>query len=464
MLRAPSSELRASMKRHIHFIGIGGIGVSGIAQLASQRGEKVSGSDIKASVLIQKLVSLGIPVVIGHKAENIQGADLVVYSSAIRPENPELAAARAQGIPVKRRAEFLSELMADKKVITVTGAHGKTTTSSLTAKLLISAGLNPTVAVGGILREDGDNVKLGQSDYFVAEADESDGTFLCYRPDYSIITNIDEEHLDYYKTYERLLSDFSKFVGQTKPQGCVFYCDEDRALRAIVQSSGVRACGFGFSSSSNIAADQICLGQGVLSFRCLKQGQVLGEFKLGLNGRHNVLNALSVVALGLELGIDLKKIQEALKGFKGVERRFQVKYEDKDIFIVDDYAHHPTEIRATIDAAKVCPRRRLVTVFQPHRYSRTQMLMDKFADSFSKSDYLVLTDIYAAGEDPIEGVDARHLLERIRRKSSFPMDYVKKDELIEYLKNIHQPDDCVLFLGAGDITKISDEFAKTFQK
>lgn len=451
------------MKR-IHFIGIGGIGVSGIAQLAIKRGDHVSGSDLKESAITRKLASMGARIFIGHDGAHIKGADLVVYSSAIRSGNPEMVAARQGNIPVKRRAEFLSELMGDKKVVTITGAHGKTTTSSLSAKLLASAGLHPSVVVGGILLEDGDNAKSGDSSYFVAEADESDGTFLCYSPTYSIITNIDYEHMDFYKTYDNLLKSFSTFVGQTKKGGCVFYCYEDEPLREIVEKSGFRKVSFGFSSDADFTAQNISLSKCHLLFTPLRRGKPLGEISLGLMGRHNVLNALAVIALGFELGIDFDKIKKALADFKGVQRRFQVKYEGRDVLIVDDYAHHPTEIAATVEAAKICPRSRLVVVFQPHRYSRTQLLLDQFAKSFIKSDYLVVTDIYGAGEEPIEGLTSRNIIDRVKQETAVPADYVSKDRLLEHLKNSIRKDDLVLFLGAGDITKISDEFAKSFQK
>lgn len=452
------------MKRHIHFIGIGGIGVSAIAQLAMKKGDEVSGSDIKASQITRKLVLMGAAVFIGHKPQNVNGADMVVYSSAIRQDNPELIAARDKSIPVKRRAEFLAELMADKKVITITGAHGKTTTSSLVAKLLMGAGLHPTIAVGGILREDGDNAKFGDSPYFVAEADESDGTFLYYAPTYSIITNIDEEHMDFYKTHDNLLKTFSVFINQTKKDGCIFYCYEDKPLKAIVEANKVKSISFGYSSEADIYPENIQLAKCRLKFLCMQGSQELGEISLGLMGRHNVLNVLAAVALGSELGIDFEKIRSALADFQGVERRFQVKYDGKDVFIVDDYAHHPTEIEATIEAAKACLRSRVVVVFQPHRYSRTQLLMDRFAKSFIKSDYLFVTDIYGAGEDPKEGVSSKQMIERIRKESNICVDYVAKDKIINTLKEVIRPDDLILFLGAGDITKVSDEFARSFQK
>ncbi len=450
--------------RHIHFIGIGGIGVSGIAQLAIKHGHVVSGCDLKSSAITQKLSQMGAKISIGHEASHVAGIDLVVYSSAIRQENPEMEEARRRGVPTKRRAEFLSDLMADKTVVTVTGAHGKTTTSSLAAKLLLTAGLRPTVAVGGILREDGDNMKFGDSPFFVAEADESDGTFLCYTPTYSIITNIDREHLDHYGTYEHLVEAFEVFVGQTKPEGCVIYFREDPVLDMIVSRSGVRAVTYGFSPEADFYPLNISLARCRISFDCATGSEVLGPVVMNLAGRHNIANALAVVALGRRLGLDFKVIQKALEGFKGVERRFQFKYETTELSVVDDYAHHPTEIAATIEAARLCARHRVVVVFQPHRFTRTKLLLDMFPRSFEKSDYLVVTDIYSAGEDPLEGVSAQGLADRVRSATRLSVDYVSKEKVVEHLKGRIQKDDLVLFLGAGDITRLSDEFAKSFQK
>ncbi len=451
------------MNRHIHFIGIGGIGVSAIAKLALSKGDKVSGSDLKDSAITLKLAELGAKIFIGHNEGNISGADLIVYSSAIGKDNPELAAALRRGLEVKRRAEFLSELMQDKKVITITGAHGKTTTSSLTAKLLLETGFNPSVAVGGILREDGDNAKSGKSDYFVAEADESDGTFLCYYPDYSIITNIDYEHMDFYGTRENLLKSFYLFVGQTKKRGCIFYCWEDDQLRSIVKSGSARAISFGYSDKADFYAKDIAIKQCHLEFNVFRKGTLLGQATLGLMGRHNVLNALPVIALGMELGLDFASVARAISGFKGVERRFQVKYDDKDVFIVDDYAHHPTEIKATIEAAKFCGRNRLVVVFQPHRYSRTKLLLEQFGRCFEKSDYLLITDIYAAGEKPLSDVSAKDIVDKVRSQTAVAVDYVAREKIVERLKAELRENDFILFLGAGDITKVSDEFTKAIQ-
>ncbi|MFH1692620.1 MAG: UDP-N-acetylmuramate--L-alanine ligase [Candidatus Omnitrophota bacterium] len=452
------------MLKHIHFIGIGGIGVSAIAQLALKKADKVTGSDAKSSEITDKLKRLGIDVKIGHDARHVEGADLVVYSSAIPADNPELTAARIQGIPVKKRAEFLNILMAEKTVVTVSGAHGKTTTSSLAARLLCEAGFGPTVAVGGILCEDGDNAKFGQSPYFVAEADESDGSFLLYSPDYSIITNIDEEHMDYFRSRDNLLDSFSRFIHQTKQGGCVFYCRQDAALTSLVVESGVRSVSFGFTPQADFyPEDMVFLSDGLV-FNCMCYGKLLGKVVLKLIGRHNVLNAMAVIALGMALGISFIKIRSILADFKGVQRRFQTKYDGLDVKIVDDYAHHPTEIQATLEAASLSLRRRLVVVFQPHRYTRTQVLLDRFARCFYKSDHLVVTDIYAAGEEAISGVDAQCVVDRIRAHVKTPVDYVARSEVVNYLKGVVCQDDLILFLGAGDITKISDEFAGIFKK
>ncbi len=450
--------------KHIHFIGIGGIGVSGIAQLALRRADKISGSDIKVSGITDRLKRLGIDIRIGHDAAHIDGADLVVYSSAIPYDNPELAAARSRGVLIKRRAEFLSILMADKKVVTVSGAHGKTTTTSLAAKLLLTAGLKPTIAVGGILREDGDNAKLGESQYFVAEADESDGSFLLYTPDYSIITNIDYEHMDYYKSYDNIINAFAQFMDQTKQGGCVFYCRQDKVLSSLAAKSKARSVSFGFTQEADFYPENVKFSANGIVFNCVYRGSLLGEISLKLIGRHNVSNALAVAALGIEMGFDFSRISSALSGFQGVERRFQVKYDGEDVKIVDDYAHHPTEIQATLEAAALSLGRRLVVVFQPHRYTRTKMLLDKFAQCFYKSDHLVITDIYPAGETAIDGINSQNVVNCIRAHIKTPVDYVARQDVISYLKGVICQDDLVLFLGAGDITKISDEFAEIFKK
>ncbi len=450
--------------RHIHFIGIGGIGVSGCAWLAMKAGVQVSGSDVKESAVTRRLRRAGAQVVIGHDEANIGGAGLVVYSSAIKTDNPELVAARMRRLPVKKRAEFLSDLMADKAVVSVAGAHGKTTTSSLAATLLAAAGLCPTVAVGGILREDGDNARCGESRFFVAEADESDGTFLCYTPMYSLVTNIDHEHLDYYKTYDNLLHAFAAFMKQTAPGGCVIACRDDATLYGLARDNAPRLITYGFSEEADLRITRYAADGRSIRFTAAWRGRPLGTFSVSLCGRHNASNAAAVAALGLELEIEPEMIRKALASFQGVERRFQVCHEDKDLMIVDDYGHHPTEIVATLEGARACARRRLVVVFQPHRYTRTQALMDRFARSFLLCDHLFVTDIYAASEDPIDGVTGESLVERIREQAPCPVTYAPRAALVERVRAAVQPGDLILFLGAGDITKASHEFAHLFQK
>ncbi|HQP91769.1 MAG TPA: cyanophycin synthetase, partial [Candidatus Omnitrophota bacterium] len=288
--------------------------------------------------------------------------------------------------------------------------------------------------------------------------------FLCYDPTFSIITNIDHEHMDFYKNYDNLLASFRKFAGQTKKGGCIIYCFEDPDLKKIVDESGVRSKSFGYSDKADYHAKDIVLGQCRLSFSCFDKKGKLGEISLNLSGKHNILNVLAVIALGMELGLDFDKIKKGISGFRGVERRFQVKFEDEDILVVDDYGHHPTEISATIEAARACMKNRLVVVFQPHRYTRTQTLMDKFEKCFSKSDYLVITDIYAASEDPIPGINAEFMARKVREASGKEVNYVPRERIIEHLNSVIKKGDLVLFLGAGDITKASDEFTKNFKK
>jgi len=450
--------------RHIHFIGIGGIGVSGVARLAMKAGVRVTGSDMKESAVTRCLRDAGAAVVIGHRQENIDKADLVVYSSAIKADNPEMVAARTQHIPLKKRAEFLSDLMTDKTVVAVAGAHGKTTTSSLAAHLLTTAGLCPTIAVGGILCEGQESARCGESRFFVAEADESDGTFLCYAPMYSIVTNIDQEHMDFYKTYDNLLHAFAAYMKQTAPDGCVISCRDDATLHALAVGNAPRLVSYGFSAQADLCIEKAAAAERLLRLACRFRGKPLGSFSLSLCGRHNALNAAAVIVLGLELGLDLDMIRKALSSFQGVERRFQVRYEDKNIMVVDDYGHHPTEIVATLEGARACAPRRLVVVFQPHRYTRTQALMDRFARSFTQCDRLLVTDIYAASEDPIEGVTAEGLVERIRARTACSVSYAPRNDLMERVRSAVEPGDLVLFLGAGDITKACDEFAQLYRE
>lgn len=449
--------------KHVHFIGIGGIGMSGIACILQSHRVTVSGSDIKPSHLLDVLRERGIQVFLGHRPDNILGADLVVYSSAIKADNEELVAAQKRGIPVIKRAECLAELMRDKVAITVSGAHGKTTTASLVAHLLIQAGLNPTAAIGGIVRNWDDNICLGKSRYFVAEADESDGTFLKYEPTYSIVTNIDYEHLDYYKDYADIINAFEQFMKKTREEGSIIACVDNYNIKCVLSRLKKRFISYGLKSECDVSATGIEENGYSSKFDCYCRGKLLGGFKLSIPGRHNILNSLAVIALGQELGIDKEIIQKSLLTYKGAQRRLEVKVESRDCLIIDDYAHHPTEIVATLDAVRGIAQhkkyKRIIAIFQPHRYSRTKFLLNEFSQSFHQADYLIITDIYAASELPIAGLSAEALYEKIRQKGKKDIEFIKKEDIVNRVLDITLPGDLIITLGAGDIGKLSDELS-----
>ncbi len=453
------------MNKHIHFIGIGGIGMSGIAQLFLCQGLKVSGSDLKENKITEELKKQGADVFSGHNPANIRGADLVVYSSAIREDNPEIVEAKKQGVSLIKRAQALSLLMQDKTTITIAGSHGKTTTTSLVSYLLIEAGLNPSVAIGGILKNIGKNACMGQGQFFVAEADESDGSFLYYKPRYSIVTNIDREHLDYYGDFENEIAAFGKFIRQTEPGGCVFCCNDDVNLRRILNGYSSRYLLFGLAADAHIYPQNIRVNGLSCEFDCYYKDKFVSGFHLALAGRHNISNALAVIALGLELGIDLEVIKMALANYKGAGRRIEIKFKNSDYFIIDDYAHHPTEIRATLDALQALKPGRVIAVFQPHRYSRTRLLCEEFGRSFGLADYVILSDIYPAGEGALEGVSASNIFDKLKENSpAKPVIYLPKEEITAHLLKIMRPGDLIITLGAGDIVKICDELVERIKR
>lgn len=453
------------MNKHYHFIGIGGIGMSGIARLFLCRGIKVSGSDLKESLSTQELRGLGANIYIGHKPDNIKGAEVVVYSSAINDANPEILEAKRLNLSLIKRAQALAELMSEKEVITVTGSHGKTTTTSLVACLLLEAGLMPTVAIGGILRNIDANACSGDGRYFVAEADESDGSFLYYRPRYSIITNIDREHLDYYGDFSKEVGIFKEFIGKTDPAGCVFACGDDINLKDILKSHKNKHVSFGLKEESDVHPKNIEITGLNSSFDCFYKGKFINRFNLALGGMHNISNVLAVIALGIELGIDLEVIKKVLAEYKGARRRLEAKFNKNGYLLLDDYAHHPTEIKATLSAVKNINAGKIIAVFQPHRYTRTKFLLNEFAESFDLADELILTDIYAAGELPIEGITSKIICDKIKeRNPDKKVIYLPKDKVSGYVLNLMQPKDLVITLGAGDITKISDELAEELKK
>lgn len=447
-------------KKIIHMVGIGGIGMSGIAHLLLELGYKVRGSDVKSSEMIDMLKSKGATVYIGHDENNLGNADLVIYSSCITPSNPEIVKANRSSVPVVSRADILAELMNDKTGITVSGAHGKTTTTSLVSHLLVKADMNPTVAVGGKIINYNQNARLGNGRFFVAETDESDGSFLKLNPFYSIVTNIDKEHLDFYKDFKGVVNAFKQFISNTKKGGCLFFCADDKNLRQITKTYRQKIIGFGKGQGLGIYPLNPTMIKGRSTYTCIYKGRKLGEFSLQIPGMHNIVNSLAVIGLGMELGIDLKIIKESIKTYKGAARRFQIKYDQDDLIVIDDYAHHPTEIRATLAACKSWNPRRIVCIFQPHRFTRTKFLKEEFGKSFDDADEAIITDIYSASEKPIDGISSATIYEEVvRSKGKGAVLYLAKEDINNYLMKIIRKKDLVIFLGAGDITKLSDEFA-----
>jgi UDP-N-acetylmuramate--alanine ligase len=452
------------MKKQYHLVGIGGIGMSGIAKLLLHLGYGVSGSDLKENKVIFELKRLGAKIYIGHSAKNLKDAEAVIYSSAIKEDNLEIREARKLNIPLIMRAEALAQLMQDKSVITVAGSHGKTTTTSLVSCLLLEAGLSPTVAIGGILKNIDTNACIGTGNFFVAEADESDGSFLNYKPDFSIITNIDHEHLDYYKSFENEVDAFSKFINSTSKKGCLFYCSDDPVLNKLALGYKNKCIRFGLSPSADIYPQNITLNGLYSEFDCFIKNSFVARFNLSLGGKHNISNALSVIALGLELGISLDFIKKALSGYRGAGRRLEVKFKDNNFMVIDDYAHHPTEIRATLSTLSGLKSKRVIAIFQPHRFTRTKLLFDEFTRSFNGVDKLIITDIYAASELPIKDINSLKLCAAIKdRFKEKDILYIPKEEIVNKVLEIIKPGDLVITLGAGDIVRLSDELAERLQ-
>jgi UDP-N-acetylmuramate--alanine ligase len=446
--------------RHVHFIGIGGIGMSGLAEILKTMRFEVSGSDLKKNDTTARLETLGVKVLEGHRAENVSTADVVVYSSAIPTQNPEIARARALEIPIISRAEMLAELMRTKYCVTIAGSHGKTTTTSLVATVLRQAGLDPTVVVGGKVNALGSNALLGEGNLFVAEADESDGSFLRFTPTIAVITNIDAEHLDHYGTHEKVKDAFVDFANRIPFYGLGVLCLDHPHVQAILPRIGRRYVTYGLSKQADYRAKNLTFSGLSTSFEVLRRGEPVGTFEVKMPGAHNVLNALSVIAVADELEVPWDVVREALASFHGVQRRFsvvgtpQVKLGDAtgDVMLVDDYGHHPAEVQATLDAAQRGFSRRVVVAFQPHRYSRTQSLFEEFTRAFNLADVLIVTEVYAAGEAPIAGATGESLATAIRAHGHHNVSYVpQKAELAKVLLHTIEPGDLVIALGAGDI-------------
>jgi UDP-N-acetylmuramate--alanine ligase len=450
-------SLFRSRPAKIHFVGIGGIGMSGIAEVLLNLGYAVSGSDLKESDTTRRLASLGGRVAPGHSAENLAEADVVVTSSAVRRDNPEVVEARRRKIPVIPRAEMLAELMRLKYGVAIAGSHGKTTTTSLAAHLLAHAGMDPTAVVGGKVNTFGSNAKLGRGDYMVVEADESDGSFLHIPPTIAIVTNVDPEHLDHWKTPEALRQGFVDFVNRVPFYGLAILCHDHPGVQSLLPDVESRYVTYGESHQADYRADRIEVDGHSVRFDATRRDEPLGRFEVRMVGRHNALNSLAVVALGDEMGIPPDAIRAAFATFDGVQRRFTVRGEAGGVTVVDDYGHHPAEVRATLLGAREAFGRRVVCLFQPHRYTRTRDLLTEFSTAFDDADVLLLTDVYAAGEEPIAGADSGALADAVRACGHRDVTLVPRAELARAARARLRPGDIVLTLGAGDVTQVGPE-------
>jgi UDP-N-acetylmuramate--alanine ligase len=445
--------------QHLHFVGIGGVGMSGVAEVLLNMGYRVTGSDARRGETVERLERLGAKVFIGHDASNIEGAHVVVYSSAVARDNVEVQAARLRGVPVIPRAEMLAELMRLKYGIAIAGTHGKTTTTSLVAAVLGAGGFDPTVVVGGRVHGLGTNARLGQGEFLVAEADESDGSFLKLSPTIAVVTTIDAEHLDHYGDLDAVRAAFLAFANKVPFYGAAVLCLDQPNIQQMIPAVEKRVITYGLEASADLTARRLEFAGTTARFEVLRRGRPLGPASLQVPGRHNVLNALAAVAVGLDLDMPFEVIAGALAGFTGVQRRFQIRGEARGVLVVDDYGHHPAEIRATLAAAKAGYDRRVITVFQPHRYSRTRDLRQEFLTAFNQSDVLVVMDIYGAGETPIPGVSARDLAEGIAAHGHREVHYMNGDRaaVVAFLCESTRSGDLVLTLGAGDVGALGPE-------
>ncbi len=447
--------------QRVHFVGIGGIGMSGIAEVLLNLGYKISGSDLKNSAITQRLAQMGAVILEGHKAENAVGADVVVTSSAIASENPEVAEARKLHIPVIPRAEMLAELMRLKYGIAVAGMHGKTTTTSMVAAVLAAGDLDPTVVVGGRVDALGSNARLGKSHYLVAEADESDRSFLKLSPILSVVTNIDREHMDCYRNMADVKRAFLDFMDRIPFYGMIVACNDDPMLRRILPQVQRRVVSYGTRRGSDFwikhgkAGFDPAQNRPISPFYVSYRGRDLGEFRLGVPGAHNILNATAAIAVGVGLDIPVERIRAALESFRGVDRRFQLRGKAAGVSVIDDYGHHPTEIRATLAAARECGFKKVHVVFQPHRYTRTRDLMEEFSASFSDADSLLVLDIYPASEKPLEGITGEALAGKISDQGKVKARHISSfEDAANSVSSLAQEGDMILTLGAGSVSQL----------
>lgn len=450
---------------NIHFVGIGGIGMSGIAEVLLSMGYTVTGSDLKRTQITERLAGLGAAVYEGHSASNIEKADVVVYSSAVRPGNVELEAARARQIPIIPRAEMLAELMRMKYGIAVAGTHGKTTTTSMVARVLTEGDLDPTIVVGGKLRSLDTNARLGAGEYLVCEADESDRSFLKLSPTITVITTVEEEHMESYADLQALLDTYVEFANRVPFYGCVIICLDERNLQTILPRIDRRCVTYGTKTQANLKALDIRFEGFGSRYSLHSNGEMLGEINLEVPGLHNIYNSLGSCAVGLELGIEFERIRRALAEFRGVRRRFEVKGVARDITVVDDYAHHPTEIEVTLEAARRAWPGRIVAVFQPHLFSRTKKLAGSFGRSFSNADLVIVTDIYGAREDPIPGVTGKLVSDACTDFGHKAAVYLeKREDVARKLLDTVRQGDMVITIGAGDIYRTGEEFLELLRQ
>jgi UDP-N-acetylmuramate--alanine ligase len=452
-------------KHKIHFVGIGGIGMSGIAEVLLNSGYAVTGSDLQESDATRRLRSLGARVFVGHQEENLAGdPSVVVISTAVKYSNPEVLEARRRHIPVIPRAEMLAELMRMKYGIAVAGSHGKTTTTSMIAAVLSTAGLDPTMVIGGRVRMFGTNAKMGQGDILVAEADESDGSFLLLSPIIAVVTNIDKEHMDFHQTMDRLHESFLAFINKIPFYGLAVLCVDDAAVRGLASKVRKRFTTYGLSPEADFSARDLLFTAAGVECGVMHKEKSLGRLRLHLPGRHSATNALAAVAVAHELEIPFSRVAEALDTFTGIHRRFEVKGEPGGILVIDDYGHHPTEIRATIGAIRDSWKRPLTVIFQPHRFTRTKDLFEEFLTAFEGADRLVLTEIYAAGEDPIPGATGDALYQAVKRKGHLDVEFIPdKNEIVARLTGELASGDVALTLGAGDIYKVAEELVEALK-
>lgn len=456
-------KVQVSKKREtVHFVGIGGAGMSGIARVLRDRGLQITGSDMKESETTAALRRDGIQVSIGHRAENVGPAHRVVYSAAIPKSNPELVEARRRGIPTLVRAQMLAELMRGRVGVAISGTHGKTTTTAMVSGIFLRAGLDPSILIGGDWDTIGGNARAGRGEYFIAEACEAFNSFLELHPHIAVVTNIEADHLDCHGSEEGVVEAFRRFLGQMDAAGCAVVCRDDLRVRRLLPTIPARVMTFGLSDGSELTARDFDPERGLPRFTALWRGKVLGEVRLSVPGTHNVLNALGALGVALDAGIPFATAAEALAEFGGVGRRFDRLGTEQDVLVIDDYAHHPTEVAATLAAARATLDRRVIAVFQPHLYSRTQLLLPQFAQSFHDADLVVVTDIYGAREKPIPGVDARLLAEAIRQEEpDKPVRYLGPKEAVErFLLEEARPGDAVLVMGAGDVREVGENLVR----